>query len=702
MNTTKRVIAALLLLAVSSHVSAQYRDGMAQDTLTASLKVADRFRPARADGYVLDPIKTLRVISPLGSGDAVKYIQTLPGVATGGEGGSAYYVRGGNMGSNLMTLDGVPIYGISHLMGMTTVYPPDVIGAMDFHTGGFCSEEGNFTSSHISLVTRDGNFNKATAELEWSPFLAGASFDVPFVKNEVSFIGSLRASPVGLEYKAFRGIINRHQDVFQDFGTSAGDAFGKVTWRLRPHHTLSLLAFGSMDRYRLSLNENASDAMGWSNLIAKMNWDFQDESGWSLHTAASFNKHTGIQEQETVLDGNYNRLLVRSSLDELTLHSMVSWQRRQWSFQSGIKVRGARFNPGSSSLFDGSSRNKAKMSPLSDAISTTLLASVHGQLEYSKPDHMLFRLALRGNTYLYHEREKEGRNTCLLRPDASLLLRFHLTRGFGFEMTGDYLTQYYHTLEGIPMGMSVDMVVPSDDGFLPERAWQGYGGVFGVFGDHSFKTGGFYKQMKNLVYYGEATLFFSSSQSGWRDNIRVGEGTSYGLEFYYEKVGRVLSWRTAYTLSKTDRLFQSLNYGRRFPAKYDRRHIANASLDWTIFQRSGHKLSLNTLFTYQSGSWETLQDGTLPTFLIGRKDPVVLPLSTSLNNYELPAFIRWDAGFNYEITKQRVHYDFGVGVYNVLNRHNPFMLRYNPDTKGWAVVSLFPIMPVLSCRIAFE
>jgi hypothetical protein len=61
-------------------------------------------------------IKT--IISAMGEADPIKYIQTLPGISTGIEGTSAIFVRGGNIGNNLMTLDGVTVYGSSHLFGL--------------------------------------------------------------------------------------------------------------------------------------------------------------------------------------------------------------------------------------------------------------------------------------------------------------------------------------------------------------------------------------------------------------------------------------------------------------------------------------------------------------------------------------------------------------------------------------------------------
>ena len=699
---TGKLYIVLLLLTISANVQAQNTGEALRDTLPASLKIAEKVRPSRADGFVLEPLKAIRIVSPLGEGDVVKYIQTLPGVATGGEGGSAFYVRGGNMGSNLMTLDGVPVYGISHLMGMTTVYQPDVIGSMEFHAGGFSSEEGNFTASHIRLKTKEGDFSRINGHVSITPFLVGASLSTPIVKERLSFIGSFRISPISLEFKAVRGMINRNQHVLQDFGATVGDAFGKLSWRPGPRHTVSLSTFGSMDKYDFILSEQATDVMGWSNLIANLSWDFRGGSGLVLHTAASFNEHKGGQEQETSLNGTYNQLQVRSALDELTVYSTASWQWKRWSFQAGLKLRGTRFNPGSAHRYEGGSREEPEELPLANPLGHTMLATLHGQVEYADPERFLFRLAIRENSYWYSLGATNHRKAPFFHPEASLTARVHATRNIGMEVTGDYLSQYYHTLEGIPLGMSLDMIVPSDDRLSPERAWQGYGGVFSVFDEHSFRTGGFCKQMKGLVYYGDATRFFSSAQSGWRDNISIGDGRSYGLEFLYEKNGKVFSWRSSYTLSKTDRLFPDLNHGRRFPAKYDRRHIANASLDWTMLQRQGHKLTLNTLFTYQSGSWETIQDGSIPSFLIGQKDPTSLPFASSFNNYQLPAYIRWDASLLLEIQRRQIHYELNAGIYNILNRHNPFMLRYNPEAKQWNIVSLFPFMPVLSIRITFN
>jgi hypothetical protein len=690
----KMVISFFLVLAGLMPLRAQDNP----DTLTAAIKIDTRTIRHQGGEYHLDPVTIRHTSSPLGIGDAIKLIQTGPGVTMGGEGGSAYFVRGGNMGSNLMTLDGVPIYGVSHLLGLTSIFPQEAVGETVFHTGGFHSEDGNFTASHIQMISGNGDFKDSHYSASLNPFLVSGIASKPIQKDRLSLLAAVRVSPLGLEYKAIRPIVNRYQDVLKDFGTFVGDAYGKVSWRKDERNDLSFSVFGSVDRYRFRLNESSEDILGWANLLGQVSWHSRDLGRIdSLKTSISFNHHLGSQEQETLFEGANNRFLIRSALDEIIAATTgYVGAGRHSSFCFGIKLRGASFNPGAISTAEGKD-----VASITTDRSQTVLATLHGQWEYTLPDQFLLRLALRGNAYAYGI----GATTAggwLFHPEGSLFARWNMSRYLGIEVTLDALTQYYHTLEGIPLGWSLDMLVPSDAILPPEQALQGYLSTFSVFGPHSIRIGGYYKQMRNLVYYGNASSFFSSSQSGWHDDVKVGEGSSYGVEFLYEKTSPVLSWRTSYTWSRTDRRFPELNEGRRFPAKYDRRHVAHVAVDWSLLKKRTVNLSLVSQFTYQSGSWETIQDGYLSVPFLGRKEPVRLSLISSLNNYELPAFIRLDGGLHLDYSAKRMKHEVSLGVYNILNRHNPFMVRYNAESNTWNLISLIPIMPNISYRILIK
>ena len=83
-----------LLAGLSVNVLAQ--EPVRTDTLPAAIKRASLLgRKTLSERVVIQ--KDLNVLaSPTGDPDFVKFIQTLPGVATGSDGSSSYYVRGGN------------------------------------------------------------------------------------------------------------------------------------------------------------------------------------------------------------------------------------------------------------------------------------------------------------------------------------------------------------------------------------------------------------------------------------------------------------------------------------------------------------------------------------------------------------------------------------------------------------------------------
>lgn len=105
------------------------------------------------------------------------------------------------------------------------------------------------------------------------------------------------------------------------------------------------------------------------------------------------------------------------------------------------------------------------------------------------------------------------------------------------------------------------------------------------------------------------------------------------------------------------------------------------------------------LYTYQSGHWETVSAGE-HTALAFFGEEYILDYFTSVNNYKMPDYIRLDLGCNFSL-KTHNPQELTLGVYNVLNRHNPFSIIYDDRSREWRQVSLLPIMPSFSYRVYF-
>lgn len=131
----KDKLAIILTLYLGIVISANGQE--VKDTLAPSISWAYRYGLVQPGTRIVKPDEIIGMVTATGAPDVIKLIQTLPGVSTGGEGSSAYYVRGGNLGDNLITLDGVPLFGGTHLLGMTSAYSPRLSQKHCFKSEGF-------------------------------------------------------------------------------------------------------------------------------------------------------------------------------------------------------------------------------------------------------------------------------------------------------------------------------------------------------------------------------------------------------------------------------------------------------------------------------------------------------------------------------------------------------------------------------------
>ena len=573
------IFAATALLLFPTGTSAQDWDRI--DTLDAAVKTDSR-RVAEALGQMTSSVEGVRrIISPLGEGDPIRWAQSLPGVTTGADGTTAFYVRGGNMGNNLITLDGTPVYGYSHLLGLTTIVPQEIMSDASLHKGGFEGSSSNFTAGHLKITTRDPNREKFRMSAALNNFLASVSVESP-ISDKMSFMLSGRISPLAWEYKAVRGMLPDLLGGFEDFGAGVGDLYGKFRWQTGKRSVLNASLLSSMDGYSFDskssyegISYRNDEKMGWNNIIGTVNWHIDGNRSF-MDLRASVNRYTSSQEQRKYYRGVWNHLTLLSSLTEY----MLSFDRTESLFKAfkmdyGTKFRLAGFAPGQVASLNNRSNS--------------FLGTVYLQGRYDIENRLSARATVRGHYYrnmkdkAYQvglEKIRAGRYDY----DASVFLNWKIFRYLSLEATFDRMVQHYHTLEGLPVGWSLDMIVPSSREIVPESALQGNLGFSSEIGKHTVSAGGFYKQMDDLVYYKYAQSLFSGGMASWEEDVDLGKGTSYGAELMHEYVGKDLYTRVSYTWSKTNRYgFPNVNDGGEFHARFDRRHVLNAVAQWKGF-----------------------------------------------------------------------------------------------------------------------
>lgn len=645
------------------------------DTLMAAVKT-DRMRVVRNLGVLRSDLPSIRgIVSPLGEGDPLRWVQTLPGVASGADGTSALYVRGGNLGNNLFTLDDVPVYGYSHILGLTTIIPPDTIEDVELSKGGFEGGHGNFTSSHLRIRSRIPDADSLRLSLALNNFLGSIGAEGR-VGKDVSYILSARVSPLSLEDKAFK---TRLEELggFKDFTAGVGDIYGKVCWETGRNSRLDAFILGSMDYYRFSARNKSKDTMGWDNAIASLGYTLEGQNSETLIRIYA-NRYATMQEEEKLYRETFQELSLRSRMMEYSFSAKrIRRTQGPFSLTYGVRVRDAYFNPG---------QIAAAGHRFNSLLSTVWL---QGNLEL--PDKLSVMASIAGQCLSRLDLKEEGLSFF---PDAGLSVKWSPAKQLSIGATLDRTSQFYHTLEGLPVGWSIDMIVPSGNGIGPETALQANLGMDLVFGSHSLSVGAFHKSMDGLVYYKYAPSLFSGALSEWESSVDTGQGFSYGAESLYEYLGKDFQARISYTWSRTWREgFASVLDGARFHARFDRTHVLYATAFWKGFSAA---------FTYQSGHWE---NGAAQHVILHKVPGVDQEWKAEYfmgeNDYHMPAILRMDIGYRISFDYEDQKHELNLGVYNVTNHFNPFMLYFNSSTEKWQEIALLPILPNFSYRILF-
>jgi hypothetical protein len=187
----------------------------------------------------------------------------------------------------------------------------------------------------------------------------------------------------------------------------------------------------------------------------------------------------------------------------------------------------------------------------------------------------------------------------------------------------------------------------------------------------------------------------------------MGDGWSYGLELLAQRtVGDITGW-IGYTWSRTMRQFdregQTINEGKPFPAKYDRRH----DLSIMVSYKPNKEFDCSAAWVFSSGNV-----GTLAMQEFVDPDGVgIVSYVESRNNFRMPPYHRLDVGVNFHKQKKHGVRTWSLSVYNLYNHKNPFFVyksyghhyEHNGHHYPSALmkVSIFPIMPSVSYSFKF-
>ncbi|KEO73425.1 TonB-dependent receptor [Anditalea andensis] len=679
---------------------------------------SDPIQESTQMGMVNVPLREIKNLPALmGEVDIFKVIQLLPGIQSGSEGASGLYVRGGSPDQNLVLLDGVPVYNASHLFGFFSVFNADAINNVEVIKGGFPARYGGRLSSVIDISMKEGNMKKFQGEGSVGLIASKLTLEGPIVKDKTSFLLSGRRTYLDM---IARPIIRNSTGGQEDVGYYFYDVNAKINHIFNLNNRLYLSYYGGDDKGFSSYNNSwerggnsgtmtskEEAGLGWGNNIAALRGNhifnqrlFANFTG--TFTRYRFNLFTEYEDIfKENMDGNIARNFYSanytSSIRDLAFKADFDYiPNPQHYIRWGAMLIGHRFAPGVYVSQDNQRPETREGAIQSDSREL----SIYLEDDFSLGDRLKFNVGAHFSGF-----KADTRTYTFFQP--RMAMRYLLDPGSSLKFSYVQMAQFVHLLTNAGLGLPTDLWVPSTDRIGPQESWQVAAGYFKNLGyGLEFSAEAYYKNMEGVIEYQDGASFLNTSED-WQSKVTSGEGRSYGLEILLQKKsGRTTGW-IGYTLSKTERRFDDINYGEWFPFRYDRRH----DISVTAVHKLSERIDFSGTWVFGSGSFITVPEQRYQHSISVIKDSndgyadLYVDHFESRNNFQMRHYHRMDVGINFNKTKRWGERTWNVSVYNVYSRLNPFYMdisyNYEKERNMLRQFSLFPILPSASYRFTF-
>ncbi len=637
-------------------------------------------------------IKNIPVL--FGENDVLKTIQLLPGIKPVGEGSSGFNVRGGSSDQNLILLDEATVFNASHLLGFFSVFNSDAIKDITVYKGNEPAEYGGRLSSVLDIKMNDGNDQKTVVSGGIGLISSHLSVESPIVKDKGSFMITARRTYADLFLKLSSDTTkNTTRLYFYDINA-------KASYKLNSNNRIYLSGYFGKDLISLK----NTFGINWGNVSGTIRWNHLFSDRLFSNTSLIFSNY-----DYKININNGSKINIISRIQDYGLKEDL-----QFYIQSNSTLKFG-FNSIYHKIIPGviTTDNNVDLKNLTNKFDWENSVYLSHQYRFSEKFNVEYGARLTsfsalgpGNFYTY---DANGNITNITEYHTGEFVRTYLNLEPRLSM--DYLidatssvkaslsrnVQNLHLLSNTTSGNPTDLWISSSNNVKPELADQFSIGYYRNFSDnkYEFSVESYYKNLQNQIdYKNGAELIFNENVES---QILFGKGRAYGLElFLKKKQGRFNGW-ISYTLSRTERKFDTINNGNYFPAKQDRTHdlslvgMYELNKSWT-FSATWVYYTGNAV-TYPTGKYE-IENRTM--FLYSDR-----------NASRMPAYHRLDLGATWISRKsKKFESSWNFSVYNAYGRENAYIISFrdsksDPSKTEAVQTTLFKMIPSVTYNFKF-
>ena len=635
----------------------------------------------RTEMSVVDiPVRSINSTPVIfGERDPLKLIQLLPGVQSGNEGSTGYFVRGGNADQNLVILDEAIIYNPNHLFGLFSTFNSRAISNVNLVKGGFSSEYGGRLSSILNVTMKEGDMKAHHVDGGIGFITSAVTVDGPIKTDKTSFMVSARRSLIDLILKPFTSSSSSTY-LFYDINA-------KINHRISDKDRLYLSYFTGLDKATYSAASSVSYNHKFGNSTGTLRWNH-------LFSNKLFSNTSLI----------YNNYSINVSSGQSGYTQQVSSGITDYT----VKVDFDYYSSPRHTIKFGGIYSYHVYSPISNVIPVTGGAGPVVQQKYASEaalyvndnikwtEKIGINIGIRAPVLFLR-----GSNYSRLEPRVSA--RYSLNQSASVKLAYTQMNQFINLIPNSTASVPTDIFIPSSEKVKPQVSDQVAIGFFKNFNNNAIEASAeaYYKTMKNQVLISEGRELSSNIEID--DQLSFGKGWSYGVEFFLrKKVGRVSGW-ISYTWSQTWQQFPDINRGEKFPFRYDRRH--NLVLAGTY--ELNEKWSLSSSFTFRTGNAITLPAGRFDVSGGGSLYSNYFLDYNDINGYRMPAYHRLDISASHKkkrmIWGREYEAEWVFGLYNAYSRLNTYYVYFtvNENEPQVQQAAFLPIIPSITFNFKF-
>lgn len=674
----------------------------------------------------MDKIKTIPAF--MGEVDVLKTIQFLPGVSSGGEGNTGFYVRGGGPDQNLILLDEATVYNASHLFGFFSVFNADAIKNVSLIKGGMPSNYGGRLSSVLDITMKDGNYKSFQADGGIGVIASRLTLQGPIKEDTASYIISGRRTYIDVLAEPFIP----ETSPSKGSGYYFFDLTAKLNWRLSDKDRLYLSSYFGRDIFSFKNQDlDFNFSVPWGNATASLRWNHLFNDRLFVNTTAVFTDYN------FAFEGGSNGFNFRlgSGIRDINLKQDYTYYHNSLhNFKFGWNYTFHRFVPSSLSASSGD----VEFNTIDEVKIFGNEYAVYFQDEWDINEDLKINIGFRLSAYQhigpftrYYKNPNSGATDSTTTysnfesiktyfgPEPRFSARYLLPDKSSFKFGFAHNYQYIHLASVSSVSLPTDLWFPSTEKVKPQVGTQYSIGYFRNFLKNNYEVSveAYYKDLNNLIEYKENSFPEDNLNNNVDNQLTFGNGYSYGAEFFIKKrTGDFNGW-IGYTYSKTMRKFDAIDNGEWFPAKYDRRNDLSLVGQYQLNDR----VNIGAVFVYATGNaislperrWFSLEENRIITVWSKRNQYRLNPyhrLDISLTIDAKPFKEKLNAETNKMVkVKKKVTSSWNFSVYNVYNRANPYFIFFDFSGDpllgtaefGASQVSLFPILPSVTWNFKF-